>query len=148
MNFRKAWKAMKKGHKVKRPFWKGYWVWENGTIMMHCRDRKVEDIRDTEHVAYTFDNVAAKDWEIVNDDKSNEINVGDEVIVPELVDFPVVVLSKYFDDVRVDSCECYYVICPDDGSVMMFDEHYEGVKKTGRNFPHILKLLEEMNNEH
>ena len=65
MKFRKAWKAMKKGHKVKRPFWKGYWAWENGTIMMHCRDGKVEDIRDTEHVAYTFDNVAAKDWEVV-----------------------------------------------------------------------------------
>lgn len=65
MNWRKAWKALLAGKKIRRPFWKGYWAWEDGTIMMHTREGKVQDIRETEHVAYTFGNVAAKDWEIV-----------------------------------------------------------------------------------
>ena len=69
MKFRKAWKAMLKGKKVKRPFWEGYWAWENGTIMIHERDGSVMDIRQTDHVAYTFGNIAAKDWVIVGEEK-------------------------------------------------------------------------------
>ena len=72
MKFRKAWKKMLKGKKVRRPFWKGYWAWENGTIMMHLREGGAMDIRDTDHVAYTFDNIAAKDWEIVDEAKEQQ----------------------------------------------------------------------------
>ena len=70
MKFRKAWKKMLKGRKIRRPFWAGYWAWEAGTIMIHERDGSVMDIRSTEHVAYTFENVAAKDWEVVDDHKN------------------------------------------------------------------------------
>lgn len=72
MKFRKAWKKMLKGKKVRRPFWKGYWAWENSTIMMHLREGGAMDIRNTEHVAYTFDNIAAKDWEIVDEAKEQQ----------------------------------------------------------------------------
>lgn len=72
MNFRKAWKAMLEGKKVRRPFWAGYWAWECGTIMIHERDGSVLDIRSTQHVAYTFDNIAAKDWEIVDEAKEQQ----------------------------------------------------------------------------
>lgn len=62
MLFAKAFKLMKEGHKVKLPSWDGYWCWENDTIMMHCKDGKVLDIRKTETVDYTFTNVASDEW--------------------------------------------------------------------------------------
>ena len=65
--FRDAWFHMLNGAKIKRPLWKGYWAWEENTIMMHCRDGSVTDIRDTENPAYTFTNVAARDWMVVEE---------------------------------------------------------------------------------
>lgn len=78
MNFRKAWKAMLSGKKVKRPFWDGYWAWEAGTIMIHERDGNVMDIRSTQHVAYTFDNIASKDWEIVKEEEEEKTQLPEE----------------------------------------------------------------------
>lgn len=78
MNFRKAWKAMLSGKKVKRPFWDGYWAWEAGTIMIHERDGNVMDIRSTQHVAYTFDNIASKDWVIVKEEEEEKAQLSDE----------------------------------------------------------------------
>ena len=65
--FRHAFFEMLNGKKIKLPSWKGYWAWENNTIMMHCRDGQAIDIRNTDNVAYTFSNVASDDWEIVDD---------------------------------------------------------------------------------
>ena len=65
MSFREAWFAILTGKHVKLPSWGGYWAWENGTIMMHCRDGRVLDIRDSENMAYTLDNIASHDWQIV-----------------------------------------------------------------------------------
>lgn len=62
MTFREAWFAMLNGKKVKLPSWAGYWAFESNTIMMHCKDGAVIDIRATENVAYTMSNVAANDW--------------------------------------------------------------------------------------
>ena len=67
MSFREAWFQMLNGKKIKRPLWSGYWAWENGTIMMHCRDGQVIDIRQTDNVSYTFDNVASRDWMVVEE---------------------------------------------------------------------------------
>ena len=78
MNFRKAWKAMLEGKKVRRPFWAGYWAWECGTIMIHERDGSVLDIRSTNHVAYTFDNIASKDWEIVKEEEEEKTQLPEE----------------------------------------------------------------------
>ena len=78
MNFRKAWKEMLSGKKVKRPFWDGYWAWEAGTIMIHERDGSVMDIRSTQHVAYTFDNIASKDWEIVKEEEEEKTQLPEE----------------------------------------------------------------------
>lgn len=62
MNFHQAFYEMLNGKKIKLPHWKGYWAWENNTIMMHCRDGRVLDIRETDNPAYTFSNVASHDW--------------------------------------------------------------------------------------
>ena len=66
MEFKKAYEALKQGKDIKRPRWKGFWRKENGTIAMHCKDGRVIPITDTEDVFFTFDNIAADDWEIVD----------------------------------------------------------------------------------
>ena len=35
--------------------------------MMHCKDGRVMDIRDTERVAYTLDNICTEDWQIATE---------------------------------------------------------------------------------
>jgi hypothetical protein len=65
MDFKKAYKLLKQGEHVKRKEWGGYWKWENNTIMIHCKDGKVLDIRDTEDVDFTMSNILANDWEVV-----------------------------------------------------------------------------------
>lgn len=62
MRFKEALKSMKNGKKVKLPSWAGYWCWENDTIMMHCKDGKVLDIRETDRVEYTMGNIASEEW--------------------------------------------------------------------------------------
>ena len=68
MTFREAWFQMLSGKKIKLPLWSGYWAWEKGTIMMHCRDGRVLDIRETDNPAYTFTNVASREWQVVEEE--------------------------------------------------------------------------------
>lgn len=76
MKFEQALKAMKQGAKVKLPSWGGYWCWdpEKQTIMMHCRAQdsdkgqgQVLDIRKTERVEYTLQNILSEDWQIADE---------------------------------------------------------------------------------
>jgi len=62
MTFGNVYPTMLYGRKIKRKDWKGYWAWENDTIMMHCEDGIVLDIRQTDNPRFTFDNIAANDW--------------------------------------------------------------------------------------
>lgn len=65
LTFRQAWINMLNGKKVRRPSWKGYWAFENSTIMMYTMEGDVIDIRDTVNVPYTFNNIAENDWMVV-----------------------------------------------------------------------------------
>lgn len=71
MNFKDAFKAMKAGSRVKLPSWGGYWYWsdEKQTIVMHTKDGKKLDIRETERVEYTLGNILSDEWVIA--DESN-----------------------------------------------------------------------------
>lgn len=69
MLFKEAFKLMKEGNKIKLPSWAGYWCWENDTIMMHCKDGRVLDIRETETVDYTTSNICSDEWVLA--DKEN-----------------------------------------------------------------------------
>ena len=75
LSWKDAWWHLLNGKKIKRPLWEGYWAWEHNskdglpTIMMHCRDGSVCDIRDTDFVAYTFSNIAQRDWMVVEDEE-------------------------------------------------------------------------------
>ena len=64
MGFNEAYVLMKRGAKIKRPEWTGYWYWseEYQTIMIHCKDGQELDIRGTENVGFTMDNICQNDW--------------------------------------------------------------------------------------
>lgn len=66
MTFGQVFKELINGHKIKRKDWKGYWTWEDDTIMIHCENKKIFDIRKTDNPMFTFANIAAEDWEIVS----------------------------------------------------------------------------------
>lgn len=71
MKFKEALQAMKEGVKVKLPSWGGYWgywYWDadKQTIMMHTKDGKELDIRETEVVEYTMLNICSDEWVIAN----------------------------------------------------------------------------------
>lgn len=75
MKFSEAFSAMKAGYKVKLPSWGGYWFWskEKQTIIMHTKDGKELDIRETEIPDYTFGNICSEEWQYA-----------DEINCPEL----------------------------------------------------------------
>lgn len=64
MKFAEALKEMKNGVFMKLPSWGGYWSWdhEKETIMMHTKDGQVLDIRETQRVEYTLQNVLTDEW--------------------------------------------------------------------------------------
>lgn len=62
MKFNEAYLLMRQGRKIKLPEWQGYWAWENNTIMLHCSDGVVMDIRETDDVSYTFGFICREDW--------------------------------------------------------------------------------------
>lgn len=76
MKFEHALKAMKEGKRVKLPSWGGYWKWdeEKQTILMYCRPgnsdtgNPVMDIRETQRVEYTLNNILSDEWQIANEE--------------------------------------------------------------------------------
>ena len=78
MKFIEAIKEMKAGNKVKLPSWGGYWCWdeEKQTIMMHTKEDKVLDIRETDRVEYTLGNVISDEW-IISDEVNTPVLGGE-----------------------------------------------------------------------
>jgi hypothetical protein len=78
VKFEQALKLMQEGKKVKLPSWGGYWYWDNEkqTVMMHCKDGKVLDIRETQAVEYTLSNIVSDEW-ILADDKNTPVLGGE-----------------------------------------------------------------------
>lgn len=75
MKFYDALLAMKEGHKVKLPSWCGYWVFDptsGGKIWMHCNDYRVLEIRETEALDYTLQNICSDEW-IIADEKNTPV---------------------------------------------------------------------------
>lgn len=69
MKFIEAFKAMKEGYKVKLPSWGGYWVYDadGDRIWMHCKDGRVLEIRETEVLTYTLENICSDEWVIADE---------------------------------------------------------------------------------
>lgn len=64
MKFSEAFKMMKQGIGMKLPSWGGYWWWdeETQTILMYTKDGGCMDIRETQRVEYTIQNIISDDW--------------------------------------------------------------------------------------
>ena len=75
MKFIEALKAMKDGHKVKLPSWAGYWVYEadGDRIWMHCKGGSVLEIRETERLSYTLENICSDEWMIADETNTPEL---------------------------------------------------------------------------
>ena len=81
MYWNEAFELMKQGETIKLPSWGGYWCWddEKQTIMIHCKPEDADkgqgpvlDIRETQRVEYTFDNIASDEW-VLADEKNTPI---------------------------------------------------------------------------
>lgn len=70
MKFKEAFELMKNGAKIKLPSWGGYWYWddEKKTVIMHTKDGKETDIRETERVIYTLSNILDDQWQIADEE--------------------------------------------------------------------------------
>ena len=75
MEFKKAYAALKQGHKIKRKHWRGYWVKENGTITMHCKDGSVIPFFETEDIFVDLDNIVADNWIVCDDIDESKLNI-------------------------------------------------------------------------
>lgn len=64
MKFEQALKEMKRGIPMKLPSWGGYWYWdeEKQTIIMYTKDNRRLDIRKTQRVEYTLQNILSDEW--------------------------------------------------------------------------------------
>ena len=62
--------VLKSGKPLKRKEWKGFWIWDNTkkTIMIHCANGEVLDIRMSKDMEFTLSNIFSIDWEIVTED--------------------------------------------------------------------------------
>ena len=69
MEFIDALELLKQGKKIKLPSWSGYWVREDNTVKMYCKDGNVLDIRETEDVFYTLSNIASENWKVAEDEE-------------------------------------------------------------------------------
>lgn len=75
MEFKKALELMKQGMKMKLPSWGGYWFYddEKETIIMHTKDSKELDIRETDRVEYTALNICSNDWVLADESNCPEL---------------------------------------------------------------------------
>lgn len=75
MKFTEALKAMKEGHRVKLPSWAGYWEYEaeGDRIWMHCKGGRVLELRETEVLTYTLENICSDEWIIADEANTPEL---------------------------------------------------------------------------
>ncbi|RHT88214.1 DUF2829 domain-containing protein [Faecalibacillus intestinalis] len=75
MEFKKALELMKQGMKMKLPSWGGYWFYDNEkeAIIMHTKEGKELDIRETDRVEYTTLNICSNDWMVANEENCPEL---------------------------------------------------------------------------
>lgn len=65
MPFSEAFRLMVLGKKIcHKDFHGGYWAWENNTIMIHCANGTILDIRQTDNTFYTFSFIIEDEWSV------------------------------------------------------------------------------------
>lgn len=63
---------LKTGTPLKRRGWKGFWLWDDikKTIMIHCANGDVIDIRMSKDMDFTLTNMYSLDWEVATPENS------------------------------------------------------------------------------
>lgn len=67
MIFKNMLRPLREGKKVKLPFWSGYWQKDGNEIMMHCHDGRVLNIRESDNIFWTLENICSDEWEVVEE---------------------------------------------------------------------------------
>lgn len=75
MEFGEALDKMKAGAKVKLPSWSGYWYWnpEKETVIIHTKDGEDLDIRETQRVGYTLENILSDEWQLADENNCPQL---------------------------------------------------------------------------
>ena len=72
-----------RGHKIKRPHWKGYWRYDAGRdqVIIHTKNGNEFPITETSDIVYTLMSCSADDWQVVIEDgkKRKEAKENDRV---------------------------------------------------------------------
>lgn len=86
MYFRDVAQDMLLGKKIAREKWLGYWEWDDkaDTIMMHCQNGLVLDIRQTEDVAFTLKNMLLDDWKVIDTEEEIKCIPYTKVLMPSI----------------------------------------------------------------
>ena len=67
MKFKEMLRPLREGKKVKLAFWSGYWQKDGNEIVMHCHDGRVLNIRESDNIFWTLENICSDEWEIVEE---------------------------------------------------------------------------------
>ena len=67
MRFKEMLRPLREGKKVKLPFWSGYWQKDGNEIVMHCHDGRVLNIRESDNIFWTLENICSDEWEVVEE---------------------------------------------------------------------------------
>ena len=60
-------RPLREGKKVKLPFWSGYKKKDGNEIVMHCHDGRVLNIRESDNIFWTLENICSDEWEVVEE---------------------------------------------------------------------------------
>jgi len=111
MNFASALFSLKRGFKIKRKDWIGYWQLEDGKVMIHCKDGKVINLVDSDDIVFTLENAACDDWEVITTvdnvglPYNPEVKKKDGLTMPVDKSYPKISLTK--DDWWKHQPTCY-----------------------------------------
>ena len=67
MKFKDMLRPLREGKKVKLSFWSGYWQKDGNEIIMHCHDGRVLNIRESDNIFWTLENICSDEWEVVEE---------------------------------------------------------------------------------
>lgn len=73
MNFKEAYEQLKDGKPIKRQDWDGYWVLEDGDVIIHLKDGYDLGLTYTEDIMFTLSHMTEEDWEIATEDNCNRL---------------------------------------------------------------------------
>jgi hypothetical protein len=74
MKFQAAYAQMKQGHDIALPEWGGFWRWdaEKATVLMHCKDGEIVDMRESPDMDFTLSHTFRDDWVLITEPWNTE----------------------------------------------------------------------------